>query len=305
MIGRMLISARGKMMDILWLSLVAGLGAVQKLLQKKYSNNTCSFRSAGAIYTWIMAIASTGYFAAMAKFSLMPNGATVILATVYAFVVIASLIYTNFVFQKMSIAKVTLFSSGGALTVPYVFDVIFLDGDITVKKTVAVVLLMTVFVLPLLDRDERDKGSRSEIFFGSVTFALAGMSTVVSKLFTVYSDGVKSETFCFWTNLIMIPLLAAKLLFGNEKKSFLSDVKAIGLKYGWISAVVGFISAVGTPITFRMIDKMNVTVYTIASNSLNLIFATVVSAAIFRERTDKRTVIGLLAAIGAIVLNSV
>ncbi len=292
-------------MDILWLSLVAGLGAVQKLLQKKYSNSTLGFRTAGAIYTWIMAIASTGYFAAMAGFSLKPNNATVILAAVYAFVVIASLIYTNFVFQKMSVAKVTLFSSCGSLTVPYVFDVVFLDGDVTVKKTVAVLLLMTVFVMPLLDPDERRKGARSELFFGSVTFMLAGLSTVISKLFTVYSGDVASETFCFWTNLIMVPLLAVKLLLGNEKKSFLADVKAIGLKYGWISAVVGFISAVGTPISFKMIDKMNVTVYTIASNSLNLIFATVVSTVVFRERTDKKVLIGLAAAIGAIVLNSI
>ena len=292
-------------MEYLWLAFIAGMGAVQKLLQKKYSAGTADKKTAGVIFSWITAISSTVFFAAMAGFKLMPNSATLLLSSVYAIVCIASLVYTNFVYQKMSLAKVTLFASCGSLTVPYIFDVCFLDGDITVKKTVAVLMLIAVFLLPLLDPVERRKGSKSELFFGSVTFTIAGASTVISKLFTINANGVSSETFCFWTNLFMIPLLAVKLAFGKEKQTILPDFKRIGVKYAVIVVIIGFIGAVITPISLKMIGQMNITVYTIVSNSLSLIFAAVVSAVIFRERTEIRTVIGLLASVAAIVLCSV
>ena len=151
-------------MEYIWLVIAAALGAAQKIFQKNYSMHSGGRKSAKSIYTWITAIASTLFYAILAGFNLRIDLVTLAYSSVYAVVCIVSIMYSTFVYTKMTLAKATLFSGCGGLIVPYIFDVCFLDGAVTLKKTAAVMLLMVIFIMPIFDKSERKRAGAASCF---------------------------------------------------------------------------------------------------------------------------------------------
>ena len=219
--------------------LLAGDFAIQKVYQQKTGTGII----AGLSFNAILGIVTAVLFFILNGFRLDISLYCIIISTLMS---ISTFTYTIIGFRLLrygNIALYSLFSLMGAIVVPYVFGIAFLDEKSTLLMFIGVVLIVAATVLTNLSKD---KSRLIQLILCVSVFLLNGIGAVISKLCQVnFGYGIVGvNDFVCMTGITKFVICGITLLvYRGVRKD--RDEKNISLKaVPWIvySAVVGGIS---------------------------------------------------------------
>ena len=181
-------------MDYLILLSASALLATCFVANKLYEKNAGTSLEAGFIFNIMLGFLAASIFFCVGglKFDFTPY--SMIMATVLTVLVVNNTLLGFRIIKDGSVSVYTLFLMSGGMTVPYVFGILFLNEEFTVRRTIGIVILICAVALSSYS----GKGSRiklSNLLMCIAVFISNGFVSVTSKLhqneYVAFSGGVE------------------------------------------------------------------------------------------------------------------
>lgn len=262
------------------------------------------------MYNIINGLFACAFFFVSAGFEISLNLPTVVYAVVYALVICINLSAQILAFSKVSVSVVTIVSMAGGILFPAIFGIIWFDETITWRLVLSSVLIIAASVLPFVaDKQEKVEKKRFSLATVLICFlmsVLAGVSTILIKLYAVDTSVCDSTSMFFLTNVAIVAICFVALviyMIKNRDKSIKSIVCAFSpLQLFTIvskTAVVNLASIAQV----KVLAEMSTSTFSVLGSSICLVGTGLASWLIFREKQGKGTILALICAIAAIVVN--
>lgn len=287
------------MMYVLLLVLVM-LYSWQSLFCRLYTN---ARNSEGAIQFSVFYAAFAGICTlAVNGFSFSPSKITILLGLINAVMI---LVY-NIAMVKCgtlgSYAFMMICVLAGGIVVPMIYDALYLGYVFSPLQIAAVVLMLVAFVVMNLDGVTAKKNLRY-LMWCAILFIVNGFYGVFMNLQQTLMNFTQRSEMIIVTFLGMAVLTSAfELIFA--RKSFLAgfrmDKKAAG------AMVISSICAtLAVNLLMVLMKSINITVLSVIDNGGVLVVSAIYAFTLFKEKLEKHTVIGILAACASIIMLSI
>lgn len=281
---------------IILMTAMSGMGTV---FRKNYVNNNINIKNALNIFMLLFYPMVVVVFFVMAGGIVPLNVSSFWFAFAYAWVSVASVFFGLLAYERINIVYVSVFSNAGAMVIPVIFD-LFCGERFSVCTYIAVVFRMMAIMIPLIFNKSKNRG----FIICILLFFVAGSAGIIPKLYGRWDGVVGDESFCFWTTVLIIPIVVSLIFIQGNPKEIISDVKQIkpsGYAYIVLSMVV---HCFGTLIQFAAMRTMGMTIYAVGTSSLGMVVTVLVSKLIYKEIMTKQVVISFMLSIGAIALSA-
>lgn len=289
------------------ISLVGGFGTI---CRKNYANDNINIKNSLNIYMLLAHPLAAIYFLIMAGGYVPLNAPSFWFSFVYAWICMASVLFTMLAYDSINLIYISVFSGAGGMVVPFAYDLIC-GVQFSVCNYIAVALRVAAVLVPLAFNKTKNRG----FIICIILFFVAGAAGIIPKLYGAWNGVVSDESFCFWTNIIIIPITVVLIISqvkpeNNQKasetqgrlKCLWGDVKKIKLSgYIYIMAAT-LTSNVSSLVAIGIMRTLSPTVYAILSSSLGMFVTALISIFIYKEEIRKKEIISLLLSVGAIVL---
>lgn len=292
------------------LAFFALLMTANTALTKFFQKNTTQSIFYMVVYNLINATFACGFFWVSAGFKIDINFATLIYAVVYALIICINLSSQVFAFSHAPVSVVTLMTMAGGVLLPSVFGIIYFDEPLTIKLVCSSMLIIIAAILPFVGKGEKGKfTSFISVVLCAFLFVLSGLSVILLKLYALDTRVCDSKSMFLLTNVsIVFICIVALVLFGvkNKSKKILFDiVNAFSplqtLNIVSKAALANFASI----LQVMILTEMSASTFSVLNSALTLLGAGVVSAVIFREKQSIFSIVALLLAGVAIIINPV
>ena len=195
--------------------------AANFVFQKKYQKTAGTSIKAGLLYNALTGIFSAIMFLVINKFEIKLTGFSVLMAAIFATVVMMYIFIGFRIMEKGNMSLYTLFLMSGGMTVPYIFGVLFLNEELTIFRTLGLVAIIAAIVISNSGAEKPDK---KQLILCLAVFILNGISSVTSKVHQISpaSEIVTSPDFAFIVMMFKaiicsgVLLVCRKSLFGGE-----------------------------------------------------------------------------------------
>ena len=185
-------------------------------LQKQYQRKAGVSARAGLIFNGLLGLFAAviffiinGFQLHFSLYSLIMAAAMSVLCMLYVFVGFRIL-------KDGNMALYTLFLMTGGMTIPYLWGTLFLNEEITVLRTLGLVLIIGAIVFSNLGAKRPNK---TQLILCICVFFFNGFVSVISKMHqinTVY-EPVSAGEFVFWTAVIKFVICSCALLFMKKE----------------------------------------------------------------------------------------
>ncbi len=294
------------LMLVLYCVLSVGGTVLMKVFQKTTSSGLFYL----IMYNIINGLFACGFFFVSAGFRINLNLPTVVYAVVYALVICINLSAQILAFSKVSVSVVTIVSMAGGILFPSIFGIIWFDESITWRLVLSSVLIIAASVLPFLsekeEKEEKKSFSLAAMLICFLMAVLAGVSTILIKLYAVDTSVCDSTSMFFLTNVAIVAICFVALviyMMKNRGQSVKSIVCAFSplqlLTIVSKTAVVNLASIVQV----KVLAEMSASTFSVLGSSICLVGTGLASWLIFREKQTKGAILALIFAIAAIVVN--
>lgn len=167
-------------MDYLMLVLASLLLAVYFSINKVYQKqNGTSLRTASAFNSLIGLFTAIIFFG-VNGFKINVTWYSLIMATIYATLIMVYTVLSFKLLKEGSMALYTLFLMTGGMLLPYVFGLIFLNEPFSWPKTIGLVVIMSGVVLSNLK--SKSSTNATVLILCLIVFVLNGFVSITSKL---------------------------------------------------------------------------------------------------------------------------
>ena len=294
------------LMLVLYCVLSVGGTVLMKVFQKTTSSGLFYL----IMYNIINGLFACGFFFVSAGFRINLNLPTVVYAVVYALVICINLSAQILAFSKVSVSVVTIVSMAGGILFPSIFGIIWFDESITWRLVLSSVLIIAASVLPFLsekeEKEEKKSFSLAAMLICFLMAVLAGVSTILIKLYAVDTSVCDSTSMFFLTNVAIVAICVVALVIymvKNRGQSLKSIVCAFSplqlLTIVSKTAVVNLASIVQV----KVLAEMSASTFSVLGSSICLVGTGLASWLIFREKQTKGAILALICAIAAIAIN--
>lgn len=166
------------------------------MFQKKYQTTAGTSFKAGLTYNAMTGVFSAVMFFVINKFKIEVSGFSLLMAAIFATVVMTYIFIGFKIMEKGNMSLYTLFLMSGGMTVPYIWGVLFLNEELTVIRTLGLAAIILAIVISNSGSKKPDK---KQLLLCLAVFMLNGVSSVVSKLHQInpVSEVVTSPDFAF------------------------------------------------------------------------------------------------------------
>lgn len=217
----------------------------------------------------------------------------------FGFLSTVSIFLTVYVYSKTSLMLALIVGSAGGIVVPIVFGICFNGEEPSVRLLVSAVLILVAAVAPFIKKDTFKGGFR---FLGVLIlfFLFNGATSIVSKLYAQSNSGVDTATYLIMINVFVIifSAICAALFLIRKKKEFVwinfSDAANSGLRTVF--------SVFGMYLSIAVLAMMPISVYSVLSSALSLIFNALVSRILFKEKMSFAAKISFVLALASIIV---
>jgi len=200
-----------------------------------------------------------------------------------------------------SFAYTTLLSSCG-MVISALFGVVWFHQSINVFQVIGVVLMLIMFYFNANPK-KNESVSAKWLFFAIIVFFLNGGFGVMQTVFQAYVPDGEPQMNEFLIVAFAIYAVASFLSVLKNEKS-VSKVFSIKPATVAIASVVGVGTAINHSVNLYLSGVMDSIIFFPIANGGCLIFCTLVSAVIFKERYNAKQYAGLVLGIVAILLLS-
>lgn len=280
-----------------------GSGVCNKLC----SQATAQSGSCGhAVFMLINSVTACLFFWISNGFSLRLNVVTFWYSTVFAVVVLGTLLVGLYIFRYYSIAVVTVISSAGslisgALIGKFLFDECLMPNDI-VRIVLMLVAVILVFLSVGSGSDKIKKGGSMGLVLIVLRIGFGSAAMAVQKYFAIDVRVTDENSFFFLTNTILLIGAIPWLILSVRKNG--SQFDGICQALGTFKLVfVGntLCSNIQSWITVVLLQIMAVSLYVPVTTALGII-AGVLCSIIFREKVNSWMWVATLTSVLAVIL---
>lgn len=294
------------LMLVLYCALTVGGTVLMKIFQKTTSSGMFYL----IMYNIINALFACVFFFVSAGFKINLNLPTIIYAVVYALIICINLSAQIVAFSKVSVSVVTVVSMAGGILFPSIFGIMWFDDDVTWQLVVSSILIIAASILPFVskneDKNEKKRFSLAAMLICFMMSVLAGVSTILVKLYAVDISVCDSTSMFFLTNvaIVVICFVALAIYMIKDKKYGFKEVfRAFSplqlLNIVSKTAVVNVASIVQV----LVLAEMSASTFSVLSSSICLVGTGLASALIFREKQTKGAIFAIILALAAIAVN--
>lgn len=269
-------------------------------------------RSNAATFLYILVMSFTAVFGffAIAKFEVWGDGTMFLFALIAAikavlgnFALMLCIIYAN-------LATMTIAQNAGALVIPALFGFLFLREAITPLRLLGIIFILAAFAVSFAGTNSKDAAARKSGLKGKLSclllFLMQGIGNVIHKGFTMSASASSNSTYLAWTNVFMVFMTIAILAFMSRGRW--ENYKKIteGIYYpAYIAVAVGaVVGCVGMVASLKAMEGLDMAIYSPLNSSLVIIFMTVSSRFIFKEKLTKYNYLSVALAIISVIVTS-
>ena len=279
--------------------------AIVNVMQKQYKTETAANIAADGVYVLISMVVSLVLYGSLERWKIAFEPYTALYALALAVLAILSSFVQLAAMGRTSVISITVSNNSGAIIIPVLYGVLFLNEKVSAFKAAAVILLVLAVCVPLKDtgRLGRREKSGAAAILCVVLFVISGLVTVLYKIYASDSRVLSENMFCFWANVIMVPMLLGTIFFQNSRNEIADGLKKIKGK-AYILAFMSCLFNGAVPLlSMAALKEINMGLYTVVSNSFLLIFAVLMSGIMLKEHINKSAVLSVALSLSAVMLN--
>lgn len=190
--------------------------AANFILQKKYQKTAGTSIKAGLLYNALTGSFSAIMFLIINRFEIKLTGFSVLMAAIFATVVMLYIFIGFKIMEKGNMSLYTLFLMSGGMTVPYIFGVLFLNEELTLLRTLGLVAIIAAIAISNSGEGKPDK---KQLMLCLAVFILNGVSSVTSKVHQISpaSEIVTSPDFAFIVMMFKAIICSVVLLVSGKR----------------------------------------------------------------------------------------
>jgi len=254
--------------------------ALQNLYQKKEGNTIAS----GLLYNMIVGAVATVLMLVVCGFTPQATPFSLGIAFIQTALLTAYTVIGFLILKKGGMAFYTMFLMSGGMLVPYVWGVIFLDEELTVLRSIGVIVI-TIAVI--MTNYGKTKTTKTVLFLCVLVFFINGLTGVFAKIHQIERAHATIGEFdlIFWSALFRVAVCAIGY-FTIKGKSVGSGT----LKSASSLAAVIFASAATTMAEFINLlsaSKLPASVLYPLITGGTIIISSLFGAVFFKEKLSK------------------
>ena len=269
--------------------------AIVNVMQKQYKTETAANIAADGVYVLISMVVSLILYGSLERWKIAFEPYTALYALALAVLAILSSFVQLAAMGRTSVINITVSNNSGAIIIPVLYGVLFLNEKVSAFKAAAVILLVLAVCVPLKDTGRLGRRREKSV--------ISGLVTVLYKIYASDSRVLSENMFCFWANVIMVPMLLGTIFFQNSRNEIADGLKKIKGK-AYILAFMSCLFNGAVPLlSMAALKEINMGLYTVVSNSFLLIFAVLMSGIMLKEHINKSAVLSVVLSLSAVMLN--
>lgn len=307
-------------MGILFVLMYVFFSGGQTMMCKVYQSRVRTTLLTYTIYIFANTVSSAIQFFFMAGMDLSFNGMTLLLAGIAGIITLFNVLMPLICMGHTNLAVMTVAQNAGNLILPSLFGLIFLKETISPLQILALVLNAAAFGISFLHdyRETRKKSSgtgdaqeapssRPAVgYLAAVAlFCTTGSFTIVNKIFTVSSASSSNPAYFCWINLFMFPVIVIAFFLQKlrARKSFRALTSGIPFKAYSFVLIGSVFGAAGMIFSMQAMQLLDMAVYSPVYSSLYMLFLTMISRFVFREKLSMINYLAILLSILAVILS--
>lgn len=266
--------------------------ALAKLISRSV---TAVGNAARPLYLFINGLTACAAFYILGGFRLGVNLRTLVYSAVFSVVCIVSLLTSVAVYNYASVSLVGVSRNSASVIFNTFLGILLFKEVLTLRSVFRILLLLlAIFILFFGERRKENrsaKGSSARTLTAALLIAvcvlISGAVSVISKLYAKDPGVCDSNSFFFFTNVVMVVFSGIWLLLSYRKnrevvRSAAKALKAKDLAYYAGSTVMSNIVSL---LTVAILARQDVSVFT-AINSSMAILCAVLGSLLFREKVS-------------------
>lgn len=274
------------------------VGNTSSIITRNYARKTATVPNAYNIYLLLVPPIASLFFFFSAGGDVSLNLPTFLFSLAYAVLSLTSMRLSLVAFQRANLVHINVFSNAGSVISLFLFEVLIWREDFSGGRLISVLLRLATVMIPLIV----DRKSFRGMTVCLATFFLSGIVGIVPKLYIEHPSTMDTNTFCFWTNIFILPIICTVTLRRSGPRKLLQNIRQISpLLY--LSLLVSILlSNTGTLLSMQALHHISATLSSVISSSLNMIVITLLSVFLYRESFSKATAASVALSILAIIL---
>lgn len=274
------------------------VGNTSSIITRNYARKTATVPNAYNIYLLLVPPIASLFFFFSAGGDVSLNLPTFLFSLAYAVLSLTSMRLSLVAFQRANLVHINVFSHAGSVISLFLFEVFIWQEDFSGGRLISVLLRLATVMIPLI----ADRKSFRGMTVCLATFFLSGITGIVPKLYIEHPSTMDTNTFCFWTNIFILPIICTVTLRKSGPKKLLKNIQQISpLLY--LSLLLSImLSNTGTLLSMQALHHISATLSSVISSSLNMIVITLLSVFLYREPFSKATAASVVLSILAIIL---
>ena len=274
------------------------VGNTSSIITRNYARKTATVPNAYNIYLLLVPPIASLFFFFSAKGTVTLNVPTFLFSLVYAVMSLTSMRLSLAAYQRANLVHISVFSSAGGVIFPFLFEVLIWGENFSGNRILSVLLRLATVMIPLI----ADRKSFRGMTVCLATFFLSGVVGIVPKLYIEHPSTMDTNTFCFWTNIFILPIICTITLRRSGPKKLLTNIRQIPpvLYLSLLASIM--LSNTGTLLSMQALHHISATLSSVISSSLNMVVITLLSVFLYRERLTKATATSVILSILAIIL---
>jgi len=188
--------------------LLAASFGFQKKFQKDYGSTSHS----SLFYNAIIGLFSAIIFLLINGFRINISVYSFIMGMAFSLVIMLYIIAGFKIMERGNMSLYTLFLMSGGMTIPYIWGILFLDEDLSIFRSIGLVLILIAIILSNSGAKKLDK---KQLMLCIAVFFLNGASSVISKTHQIspMTQNVSSSDFVFITSIVKFIICVGILVF--------------------------------------------------------------------------------------------
>ncbi len=240
------------------------------------------FNSVVGLFSGIIFLVVSGFKIEITSFSL-------IMAAAFVFVVVTYRMIGFKIMEGETIALYTVFLMAGGMMLPYIWGVLFLDEEISVLRTIGLVLIAISMVIT------NKCGSKINLkttLMCIAVFILNGATSIVSKEHQIKAEAVSAIDFIVISNLLMaICCFFIAMLYGRKETK--KSTQTLSPKCIIVLLLVAATSGASYFLQLKGAENTPATVLYPVITGGTVIFTAISGWVFFKEKITKTLAIGL------------
>ncbi len=229
--------------------------AVDFVFQKKYQKTAGTTAKAGLVFNALQGILCAVGYLIINKFSVHITIYSVVMAVLFAMLVISYIIIGFKIMEMSNMSLYTLFLMAGGMTVPFVWGCIFWQEQISLWRILG---LLAIVVAMVISNSGGKKPDRRQILLCVAVFFLNGFASVVAKTHQISEAGAYVTSADFGIIAKVAMCLLALLVLSIKRTRTAQEklpagkvvvISALSAIAGGLSFFLQLVGAVSVPAT--------------------------------------------------------